>query len=184
MRYPKEVVLKDCSEANIRQLEAADEEKLIQFYKDLPESDRWWMRYDVTDPAVIRKWIKRIDLGMVYSTVAVTEKRIVAHASLHMREFGCTQHVGRLRIMVLPDCRQIRLGTWMLLDLIHLAMEKGLDELRSDFVVGVEDGAIEAAYKLDFFKKALLTGYVQDKKGNRFDLMIMMKRLHRDLGDF
>ncbi|MCK7504745.1 MAG: GNAT family N-acetyltransferase [Desulfobacterales bacterium] len=63
-----------------------------------------------------------------------------------------------MRIIVLPEFRQKRLGSWMLLDLIHLAMDKGLRELRADFVVGIEDAAIEAAYKLDFFKKAPARG--------------------------
>ncbi|UCF91189.1 MAG: GNAT family N-acetyltransferase [Desulfobacterales bacterium] len=184
MRYPKEVVLKDCQEAVIRPLEKADELRLRQFYAAVPEDDRWYMRYDVLDPAVIRKWIDGIGGGTVYSIVALCRDDIVAHASLHMRGYGCTSHVGRLRIMVLPDFRHKRLGTWMLLDLIQLAMEKGLRDLRADFVVGVEDAAIESAYKLDFFKKAVLEGYVKDPRGKRYDMMIMTKRLHKDWGDF
>jgi hypothetical protein len=53
--------------------------------------------------------------------------------------------------MILPEFRHIRLGTWMLLDLIQQGMDKGLEELRTDLVAGVEDPAIEAAHKLDFF---------------------------------
>ncbi len=72
----------------------------------------------------------------------------------------------------------------MLLDLIHLAMDKGLRELRADFVVGIEDTAIETAFKLDFFKKAVLEDFVIDPQGRLHDLMIMTKRLHKDWGDF
>jgi len=86
--------------------------------------------------------------------------------------------------MVIPSFRHKRLGTWMLLNLIRLAIDKGLEELRADFVVGIEDSAIDAAYKLDFFKKAVLEDYIADPDGNRHDLMIMMKRLHKDWGDF
>lgn len=184
MRYPKEVVLKNKKEAIIRPLEKTDESMLMSFYGSMPEKDRWYLRYDVTDPAVIRRWIEAIGTGAVYSIVAVAEDRIVAHASLHMREFGSTRHVGRLRIMVLPKFRHQRLGTWMLLDLIQLAMDKGLNDLRADFVVGVEDAAIEAAYKLDFFKIAVLKEYVKSPRGIRYDLQIMVKRLHRSYGDF
>lgn len=184
MRYPKEVVLKDGKEALIRPLQAGDEALLRQFYQALPENDRWYMKYDVMDPAVIRKWIDVIDAGLVFSIVAVSGERVAAHASLHRRGFGATQHVGRLRIMVLPEFRHKRLGTWLLLDLIRLAMDKGLSDLRADFVVGVEDAAIEAAYKLDFFEKAVLKNYVKDPQGNRHDMMIMAKRLHKNWGDF
>jgi GNAT superfamily N-acetyltransferase len=184
VRYPKEVVLKDGQEAFIRLLAAEDEEKLRAFYERIPEEDRWYMRYDVLDPAVIRKWFDAIDTGTVHSIVALFGEKIIAHASLHLRGYGSTRHVGRLRIMVLPEFRRKRLGTWMLLDLIQLAMDKGLRDLRSDFVVGIEDTAIDAARKLDFFEKARLAEYVKDPQGNRHDLLVMMKRIHKDWGDF
>jgi hypothetical protein len=116
LRYPKEVVLKNKKEAVIRPLEKEDESKLRSFYAAIPIKDRWYIRYDVTNPLVIRKWIDAIGTGTVYAIVALVNKKIVAHASLHMREFGSTQHVGRLRIMVMPEFRHQRLGTWMLRD--------------------------------------------------------------------
>jgi L-amino acid N-acyltransferase YncA len=182
VRYPKEVVLKDCTEAVIRPLAEGDEPALREFYGRISPEDRWYMRFDVMDPAVIRSWVK--DREEVFSIVALCAGQIVAHARLHTRKFGCYHHQGRLRIIVKPELRQKRLGSWMLLDLIHLAMEKGLRELRADFVVGVEQGAIESAYKLDFFKKALLEDFVIDPQGQLHDLLIMTKRLHKDWGDF
>jgi ABC-type thiamine transport system substrate-binding protein len=59
-----------------------------------------------------------------------------------------------------------------------------LDDIRADFVVGIEDAAIEAARKLDFFKVAVLPEYVKSPRGTRYDLQIMIKRLHRNWGDF
>jgi hypothetical protein len=56
--------------------------------------------------------------------------------------------------------------------------------LRADFVVGIEDAAIEAAYKLDFFKQAVLEGYAVDPQGKPHDMMIMTKRLHKEWSDF
>jgi ABC-type thiamine transport system substrate-binding protein len=86
--------------------------------------------------------------------------------------------------MILPQYRHIRLGTWMLLDLIQLGMDKGLEELRADLVVGVEDPAIEAAQKMDFFQRGVLKNYVKDSCGNFHDLVILTKRLHKNWGDF
>lgn len=184
MRYPKEVVLKNKEEAIIRPLEKTDESMLTHFYRSIPEKDGWYLRYDVMDPVIIKHWVDAIETGTVYSVVALAAEKIVAHASLHLRGFGATRHVGRLRIMVLPEFRHQRLGTWMLLDLIQLAMDKGLNDIRADFVVGVEDAAIESAYKLDFFKSAVLKEYVKSPRGIRYDLQIMIKRLHRSYGDF
>jgi L-amino acid N-acyltransferase YncA len=182
VKYPKEIVLKDCTESLIRPLQKEDEPLLRQFYSEISEDDRWYMRFDVRDPAVIRSWVQNPE--DVFSIVAICAGRIVAHARLHLHKYGCYHHQGRLRILVKPEYRQKRLGSWMLLDLIHAAMEKGLRELRADFVVGVEDAAVESAYKLDFFKKAVLEDFVIDRQGQLHDLMIMTKRLHKDWGDF
>jgi len=184
VRYPKEVVLKGGEEAVIRPLDKGDEPLLRQFYREIPEEDRWFMRYDVMDPKVIRKWISGIDGGHVFSIIATVGNQMAGHASLHMRGFGSTGHVGRFRIMVAVDFRHKRLGTWLLLDLVQLSMDKGLRELRADFVAGVEDAAIEAARKFDFFQRAVLKNYVKDLKGRRHDLIIMTKRLHKDWSDF
>ena len=182
MRYPKEVVMKNGVEAVIRPLEEADEQALNDFYASLPSDDRWFMRYDVTDPGIIRSWID--DPEHIFSILAVVDKSIVAHARLHMRESGCYHHMGRLRIIVSPKYRSKRLGTWMLLDLIQLAMDRGLKELRADFVMDQEKTAIDTAYKLDFFRKAILEDFIEGPDGTRHDLMIMTKRLHRNWGDF
>ncbi len=88
MRYPKEVVLKEGKEAVIRMLEKQDEALLAQFYAELPDPDRWFMRYNVLDLKVMRKWIDGIGSGTVFSIVAVAEDKIVGHASLHLRGFG------------------------------------------------------------------------------------------------
>jgi L-amino acid N-acyltransferase YncA len=184
VKYPKEVVLKDGSEAVIRPLKKNDEELLREFFAKIPETDRWYMKYNVMDPKVLREWFDKLGTGRVFATVALNREQIIGHASLHRQEFGCTKHIGRLRVMVIPEFRQKRLGTWMLLNLIRLAMDQGLEELRADFVVGVEDAAIDSAHKLDFFEKALLANYVIDPQGKRHDLKIMVKRLHKGWSDF
>ena len=184
MRYPKECVLKDCEEAVIRPLEAGDESRLLEFYQAIPKNDRWYMRYDSADPAVIRKWMADIGSSYVHSIIALCGDRIVGHGSLHTREFGATSHMGRFRITVMPEFRNKRLGTWIILDLIQLAIDLGLEDLRTDMVVGPEDPAIEAVRKFDFIRRARIKNYAKDPEGNRHDMVIMVKRLHREWSDF
>ncbi len=184
MRYPKECVLKECVEAVIRPLEVSDRQLLSHFYSRIPESDRWFMNYDVMDAAIMDKWFEAVEKGNVCSILALCGETIVGQGSLYLRSFGATSHVGRFRIVVLPEFRQKRLGTWLLLDLIQLAMDRGLEMLRADLVAGVEDAAIEAVQKFDFFKFGELKDYVKDIDGNRQDLVIMVKRLHKGWSDF
>ena len=162
----------------------ADEELLRDFYAAIPEDGRWYMPYDMLDPEMLRKWIDGAGKDTVLSIVALSNEQIVAHASLHTRLYGSTKHIGRLHILVLPVFQHKRLGTWMLLDLIQLAMDKNLRDLRADFVVGIENAAIDAAFKLDFFKAAMLENHIMDPKGKRHDMLIMVKRLHKDWSDF
>jgi hypothetical protein len=109
VRYPKECVLKDCREALIRKLAIGDEKPLAQFYEKIPAEDRWYMRYDATHARVLNRWFQGLGSGFVESVVALCESCIVGHGSLHMRGFGVTQHVGRIRIVVLPEFRRQRL---------------------------------------------------------------------------
>ncbi len=183
-KYPKEVILKDGSEAVLRPLEERDAEALLQFYRSIPPAERWYMKEDAADPSIIKKWTDRMDPYRMFSIVAWTDDGIVAHATLIRNVFGGMKHGGHLRIMVSPDFRRKRLGTWMLLDLIRRAMDSGLERLRSEFVVGAEDAAIEAAYKLDFYKAGVLTDYVKDQDGNYHDYQIMVKHLHTEWSDF
>ena len=184
MKYPKECVLTDCAECSLRPLTPDDEKMLGDFYQEIPEVDRWCMRYNVWEPEVIGKWFQAIEKGTVDSIVAVCGDRIVGHGSLHRRGFGATQHVGRFRIVVLPAFRNKRLGTWLLLDLIQLAMERGMEALRTDLVTGLEDAAIEAVQKFDFFEHARLKSYAKGPDGKAQDMLIMIKHLHRELGNF
>jgi L-amino acid N-acyltransferase YncA len=171
-------------EAVIRPLEPGDRPLLDDFYNRIPESDRWFMNYDVMDTAIMDKWFDAVEKGSVRSILAFSEETVVGQGSLYLRGFGAASHVGRFRIVVLPKFRQMRLGTWLLLDLIQLAMDQGLEMLRADLVAGVEDGAIEAVKKFDFFKFAELKEYMKDIQGNRQDLVIMVKRLHKEWSDF
>jgi len=184
VRYPKECILKDCEEAVIRPLKSDDESQLSSFYQKIPESDRWCMRYDTTNPAVIRKWITNMVASRVFSIIALCNGEIVGHGSLHMRDFGVAKHVGRFRIVVLPKFRNKRLGTWILLDLIQAAMDKGLQTLRTDLVRGMEDAAIEAVRKFDFFQRAELKNYAIGPEGSKHDMVIMVKRLHSTWTDY
>jgi len=183
-RYPKEVVLKDHSEVLLRPLETGDTELFVQFFKELPLKNRWYMNENPCDSAVIAKWIQNQKSGKTFCVLALFEERIVGHASLLMQLYGGRKHVGHLRLMVASDFRKKQLGTWLIFDIIRRAMDFGLEKIRTDFISGVEDMAIEGVRKLDFVKEGLLKNYIKDEQGNYYDYQIMIKHLHQDWSDF
>jgi ribosomal protein S18 acetylase RimI-like enzyme len=185
VKYPKDVVLKNQKRVIIRPYEPADELHLQQFYNSFSEKERWFIPHDMMKPDLQCKWSETVGTECLYSIVAFCEDRLVAHTNLHVGGLAnCTSHVGRLLIKVLPEFRWQRLGTWMLLDLIKLAMEKGLRDLRMELFVGIDDMAIEGLRRFDFFKLAVLEEFAMDAEGKRYDMLIMTKRLHQDFGDF
>lgn len=183
-RYPKEIVLKGGREVILRPIEDADQSGLCRFYMGLNPLMRWYMKADPCQPAEVEKWIRNHRNGRAFSIVADIEGRIVAHASLLMRPYGGRRHVARLRVYVAEDFRRMQLGTWMVFDLVRYAMNKGMEMIRTDFVVGVEDTAIKAVRKLDFITEGIIKNYVKDEEGNYHDYQIMIKRLHREWSDF
>lgn len=86
--------------------------------------------------------------------------------------------------MVASDFRNLQLGTWMVFDLIRRGMEMGLEKIRADFVIRLEDSAIEVFKKIDFIEEAVLRDYIQDQQGKYYDYQIMIKQLHKELSDF
>ncbi len=184
--YPKEIMSKNGTPIILRPLVKEDELHLKEFFARIPESERWFLRENMDDPDVIHQWIENLDFSRVVPMVAVTSKdnKIIANVRLHRRPAECLRHIAHLRIMVDPDYRHQRLGTWMLLDAIKLATNLGIEKLVAEFIQGVEEAAINAAHKLDFFEQGVLKDYVKDRQGNYYNLIIMVKSLQIDWSDF
>lgn len=184
--YPKEIVTKDGMPVLLRPLVREDEQRLAEFFARIPEDERWFLRDAVDDPKIMREWIDNLDYHRILPMVAVNPEdgSIVANVRLHRRPVDCVRHIAHLRVIVDPAYRHQRLGTWMLLDTIKLAMNMGIEKLVAEFVGNVEQAAMNAAHKLDFFEQAILKDYVKDRQGKYHDLIIMVKTLHREWSDF
>ena len=184
--YPKEVVLKDGTVVIIRPLATEDEARLFEFFGRIPADERWFLREEIHESAKLHEWLVKLDFKRTVPLVAVKpdDQRIIGNVRLHRRPSQYLRHVAHLRVMVDPEYRHLRLGTWMLVDTIRLAMELGVEKLVAEFVSGIEDQARIALQRLDFFEHALLKDYVKDPEGNYRDLHILVKTIHRDWSDF
>ncbi len=177
--YPKEAILKDGTGVTLRPLKKGDEDLLFRMFSRLSEDDRWFLDHDVEDFRLIEGWVKNVVLDKVISMVAVLEGQIIAHATLIRKYPGAKSHTGRIRISVDPSFREKHLATWMLLDLINLAMGMGLETLTMQMVEERDSSLIRSVKKLDFSEEAVLKDYVKDRDGTPCNLVIMVKRLHR-----
>ena len=103
-----------------------DQDALFRMFHRFPKDELWFLNHDVNDPALMDEWIGNLDLKRVVSIVALLEGKVIANAVLMMKGYGAKKHIGKIRIAVDPAMREKRLGTWMLLDLINLAVVIGL----------------------------------------------------------
>ncbi|MFH0822455.1 MAG: GNAT family N-acetyltransferase [Pseudomonadota bacterium] len=184
--YPRETIIKDGTVVLMRPVVGEDEERLKLFFSRIPETERWFLRDDLTDPEVMHRWLVDLDFNRIVPMVAVRadDESIIANVRMYRRAAECMRHIAHVRITVHPDYRHQRIGTWMLLDAVKLCMDLGIEKLVAEFVSEVEQAAIAAAYKLDFFPQATLKDYVKNRQGRYYDLIIMVKNIHKDWSDF
>jgi len=181
--YPKEVLLKDGTGVTLRPLREGDEHLLTKMFDRFSENDRWFLDPEEIDSGLIEDRVKSMDPDRFISIVAVLEGQIIANATLSRRQYGAESHVGKIRISVDPSFREKKLGTWMLLDLINLAMAMYLETLVMQLIEDKDSSVIRGVKKLDFIKEAVLKDYVKDRKGTPHNLVIMVKRLHHGWDD-
>jgi predicted acetyltransferase len=184
MDYPKEVILKDGTGVTLRPLKQGDENALFEMFKQFSKDELWFLNHDVSDPRLFEDWVKSLDLNRVVSIVALLEGRIISNAALMMKHYGAKSHIGKVRIAVEPSFREKRLGTWMLLDLVNVAMAIGLKTVVMRLVQERDASLMSAVRKLDFTEEAVLEDYVLDRGGDPCNLIIMTKRLPTEWDQF
>jgi L-amino acid N-acyltransferase YncA len=184
--YPKAIVTKDGDSVLLRPATLADENALNQFFGEIPDQEQWFFREKLNDPVILHEFLLHLNYKRALPIVAVREKdgKIIANLRLHMSMAPCLGHVAHLRLMVHPNFRALKIGSWMILDCVKTAMDLGLEKLFAEFVAGVEEAAIGAATKLDFRHEGILKDYIKDKKGVYRDLIIMSRDLQSKWSDF
>lgn len=182
--YPKEVILKDGTGITLRPLMDGDQDALFRMFHRFPKDELWFLNHDVNDPALMDEWIGNLNLKRVVSILALLDGRVIANAVLMMKGYGAKKHIGKIRIAVEPAMREKRLGTWMLLDLINLAVAIGLKILVMRLIEDRDIAVIQGVKKLDFIERAIFKDYVLDMEGNPHNLAVLTKRLHTRWDDF
>ncbi|MGI8551469.1 MAG: GNAT family N-acetyltransferase [Dehalococcoidia bacterium] len=172
--FPKTVTLEDGTTLSVRILQPSDEDALLAFFQGIPEQERYWLREDVSDPAVIHQWVSEIDYHRVLPLIASRDEAIVADATLHRRGYGARHSLGEIRLVVAPLFRGRGLGYALLAELTEIAQRAGLDRLEAEIVSGAQDAALEAIELIGFEQVAVLPGHLRDRDGNRHDLLLLV----------
>jgi L-amino acid N-acyltransferase YncA len=178
--------LKDRTKVIIRELHADDLDRLMKFYSALPLEDRKYLRIDVTDRKIVEQRIKLTKTANVFRLVALFEDEIIADGALELSAEEWRKHQGELRVIVARPFQHKGLGMIMVREMYFLAVEKKVERV----VVKMMRPQIAAQRifrKLGFREELLIPDYVEDRSGEKQDLIIMtcnIKDLWNELEHF
>ncbi|UCG15520.1 MAG: GNAT family N-acetyltransferase [Phycisphaerales bacterium] len=171
--YPKTLKLKDGRSAVLRLLTRDDFEQVRAFLLDLPDEDRLFLRHDVRDPDVVRRWTEDLDLSRMIPLVALEDDSIVATGRLYRLDHGWMRHVGHVRLITARSHRNLGLGGLITRELVALAAERDIEKLQAHVVEDSRE-AVRMFKTLGFETEAVLKGMVKDQHGQPRNLAIMV----------
>lgn len=164
--------LKDGTEALIRPMTREDSDASLQFFRELPEGDRQYLRVDVTKPSVVERRIRQMDAGSVKRLVAVVDDRIVADGALELSGDEWTSHVAELRLIVARPFQRKGLGMLMARELHSLAASHKVEQILVR-MARPQVAARSIFRRLGFREEVMLPDHVSDRSGSKQDLILM-----------
>lgn len=172
--FPKVLRLKGGLTSNIRPIEPEDEAAFHQFFLEIPEVERMFIKHRVTDRDVIQQWCENIDLGRNLPLLAFDSEqpqRILAAATLHQQLGGWKRHIGRISVLVHPAFRSRGLARALVSELLEIARGTGLEKAEAEFL-GEQQAAMKVFSLLGFRPLVQLPDYVKDMQAVTHDYVL------------
>jgi len=164
--------MKDGTEVTLRRLAAGDLDKLMDFYGSLPEEDRKYLKFDVTDRRAVAKRLRRVETGDDIRIVAVHGGLIVASGALELTGEAWSKHQGEIRVIVARPFQHRGLGQVMIRELYFIAVQNQITTIVAR-MMRPQAGAQKIFRRLGFREESLFPDFVKDIVGESQDLIIM-----------
>jgi len=177
-RFPRVVELED-GDLELRMMTPADEAAVMAFAEELPAHDLLFLRRDITNPKVLSAWINEIEAGTISSLVAIRNGHVLGCSAVVRDEHSWSPHVGELRVLLSPELREQGLGRTLIQESFIVALAQNLEKLTAQMTAD-QQAAIAVFEGLGFRAEALLRDHVQDRSGEKHDIVI----LSHDVADF
>lgn len=172
-RYPKEITLRNDTQAVLRLMTPEDADGLWHFLRQLPEIDKAHFHEDVDSREVVNRWAMSLDYDAALPILAIREDRIVGSVTLYRNKTGWKQRVGIVRILISPDHRHIGLGTAMIREIRHLGEKVALNYLLAE-VIEEQQTAVRALERMGFQRAVVYQNFVNDRKGHLHNLVVLL----------
>jgi len=170
--FPRQVRLENGTTLELRLMDAASRDDVLELARQLPRRDVLFLRMDITDERNLDEWVKNIDAGRTVTVLAYDGEKLAGWASLHHNEVLWTRHVGEIRTIVGTDYRGIRLGARLVEEIFEIAKDLGLKKITAQMTAD-QKGARATFERVGFRPEALLADHVVDQDGRTHDMLIM-----------
>jgi L-amino acid N-acyltransferase YncA len=164
--------MKDGTAITVRLLGPQDIDRLMEFYGSLPEEDRKYLRFDVTDRKAVARRLRRIESGDDIRIVAVHGGVIVASGVLELSGDAWSKHQGEIRVIVARPFQKRGLGMIMIRELYFIAVQNQLQTIVAR-MMRPQVGAQKIFHRLGFREESMLPDFVKDIQGSAQDLIVM-----------
>ncbi len=181
-RYPREIVLRNGAGLVFRPMVPEDVDRLWTFFQSIPPEDKMFFRRDVNRRDVVQGFADALDYERVLPILALEGERVVGDATLHRRKSGWKRRVGVVRVQIAADYRHLGLGTAMVRELRHLGEKASLRYLMAE-VIEEQAAAVRAFEKLGFERAAVYPDFVDDRKGEPHNLVVLLYRMSSAVDD-
>jgi L-amino acid N-acyltransferase YncA len=175
--YRKFVTLNNDLTLMLRPQTRDDAANLLQLFEDAKPEDILFLKHDVQNVEILRRWCESTDLNRVLPLLAFHGERIAGSASLHIG-VDTHRHAGQVRLYIGPDYRGLGLGTSMIRELIGISLKLGLKLIWAE-VVMEQSKVVKAFLDMGFTLSAVLPDWFMDKGGKVYDVAILLHSLER-----
>ncbi len=169
----RKLILKDGSEVCIRPILLEDLDAICEFFAALPEGDRAYLRFDVTDRQVVEDRLREIqNWGRLKRLVACAGEKIVGTGVLELKDSEKEFDLAEVRLIVGHDYQRRGLGMLLARELYFLAARERIREVRAR-ALRPQEAALSILRRLGFHEVEVLEDAAVDRYGKKQDVIVL-----------
>ncbi len=177
--FPRALQVTSGPPITVRPMEPSDCKALLEFFRGIPDEERYFLKDDVAAEAVIDSWARHLDYDRALPLLAFDGDRVCADGVLIRHRGNARSHYAEVRIVVDPAYRERGLGTAVLKELIDIAWDAEIESVQGEFVKGLQDDAYRAVQALGGIESGHIIDAYRDQAGEAHDLVFLRVPLGR-----